>query len=73
MLADVFSAAAWRIEKRACADQRLARSCEEPLDAPPRHPGQPSNALTSVFNRLDPIPQFKATAKLGGFLAQLPA
>ena len=27
-----------------------------------------SNAFTSVFKELDPIPQFKATAKLGGFL-----
>ncbi len=32
-----------------------------------------SNALTSAFKKLDPIPQFKATAKQGGFLAQLPA
>jgi len=32
-----------------------------------------SNAFTSAFKRLDPIPQFKATAKLGEFLAQLPA
>jgi len=27
-----------------------------------------SNAFTSSFKELDPIPQFKATAKLGGFL-----
>jgi hypothetical protein len=26
------------------------------------------NAFTSAFKELDPIPQFKATAKLGGFL-----
>ena len=32
-----------------------------------------SNAFTSAFKKLDPIPQFKGTAKLGGFLAQLPA
>jgi hypothetical protein len=32
-----------------------------------------SNAFTSTFKKLDPVPQFKATAKLGGFLAQLPA
>jgi len=32
-----------------------------------------SNAFTSAFKRLDPIPQFKATAKLGEFLTQLPA
>ena len=28
-----------------------------------------SNAFTSAFKKLDPVPQFKATAKLGGFLA----
>ena len=28
-----------------------------------------SNAFTSAFKELDPIPQFKATAKLGEFLA----
>jgi len=27
-----------------------------------------SNAFTSAFKKLDPIPQFKATAKLGAFL-----
>jgi hypothetical protein len=27
-----------------------------------------SNAFTSAFKKLDPIPQFKVTAKLGGFL-----
>ena len=27
-----------------------------------------SNAFTAAFKELDPIPQFKATAKLGGFL-----
>jgi len=32
-----------------------------------------SNAFTSAFKALDPVPQFKATAKLGGFLAQLAA
>jgi len=26
-----------------------------------------SNAFTSAFKNLDPVPQFKATAKLGGF------
>jgi hypothetical protein len=31
------------------------------------------NAFTSAFKKLDPIPQFKATAKLGEFLSQLPA
>ena len=32
-----------------------------------------SNAFTSAFKKLDPIPQFKATAKLGEFLNQLTA
>jgi len=32
-----------------------------------------SNSFTSAFKKLNPVPQFKATAKLGGFLAQLPA
>jgi len=32
-----------------------------------------SNAFTSAFKKLDPVPQFKATAKLGEFLTQLPA
>ena len=27
-----------------------------------------SNAFTSAFKELDPIPQFRVTAKLGGFL-----
>jgi hypothetical protein len=31
-----------------------------------------SNAFTSAFKKLDPVPQFKATAKLGEFLSQLP-
>ncbi len=29
-----------------------------------------SNAFTSAFKNLDPVPQFKATAKLGEFLTQ---
>jgi hypothetical protein len=32
-----------------------------------------SNAFTSAFKKLDPQPQFKATAKLGEFLTHLPA
>jgi len=31
-----------------------------------------SNAFTGAFKSLDPIPQFKATAKLGTFLSQIP-
>jgi hypothetical protein len=30
-----------------------------------------SNAFTSAFKQLDPVPQFKATAKLGSFLVNL--
>jgi len=29
-----------------------------------------SNAFTSAFKELEPIPQFRATAKLSGFLEQ---
>jgi hypothetical protein len=32
-----------------------------------------SNAFTSAFKKLDPVPQFKATAKVGEFLSQLSA
>jgi hypothetical protein len=32
-----------------------------------------SNALTSAFKELDPIPKFPATAKLGRFLGAAPA
>jgi hypothetical protein len=31
-----------------------------------------SNAFTSAFKKLDPVPQFKTTAKLGEFLTKLP-
>ena len=31
-----------------------------------------SNAFTSAFKKLDPIPQFKATVKLGGFSRSCP-
>ena len=34
----------------------------------PRTKWSLSNAFTSAFKELDPIPQFKATAKLGEFL-----
>jgi len=30
-----------------------------------------SNAFTSAFKDLDPIPQFRATAKLGNFLEKI--
>jgi hypothetical protein len=31
-----------------------------------------SNAFTSAFKELEPIPQFKATARLGEFLRKVP-
>jgi hypothetical protein len=34
----------------------------------PRAIWSPSNASTSAFKELDPIPQFKSTTKLGEFL-----
>ena len=34
----------------------------------PRTTGSLSNAFTSTFKEVDPIPQFRATAKLGAFL-----
>jgi hypothetical protein len=34
----------------------------------PRRIWSLSNAFTSAFKELDPIPQFRATAKLGSFL-----
>ena len=37
----------------------------------PRNEWSLSNAFTSAFKELEPISQFKATAKLGGFLASL--
>jgi hypothetical protein len=37
-------------------------------DFKPRTVWSLSNAFTSAFKELDPIPQFKATAKLGSFL-----
>ena len=39
----------------------------------PRSMWSLSNAFTSAFKKLDPIPQFKATAKLGEFLNHLTA
>jgi hypothetical protein len=39
-------------------------------DFKPRTLWSLSNAFTSAFKNLEPIPQFKATAKLSGFLEQ---
>ena len=54
--------------------RHLARKVHELYFNPQYEEFQPrtmwslSNAFTSAFKELDPIPQFRATAKLGGFL-----
>jgi len=54
--------------------KRLARTVHDLYFEPqyeefkPRTIWSLSNAFTSAFKELDPIPQFKATAKLGEFL-----
>ena len=65
------------IESELDAPKHLARQVHE-LYFRPTHPEfEPrtlwslSNAFTSAFKELDPIPQFKATAKLAGFLRTL--
>ncbi len=50
---------------RAVHDLYFEPKCEE---FQPRTIWSLSNAFTSAFKELDPIPQFKATAKLGEFL-----
>jgi hypothetical protein len=56
------------------APKHLARTVHELYFEPrceefrPRTIWNLSNAFTSAFKELDPIPQFKATAKLGKFL-----
>jgi hypothetical protein len=40
-------------------------------DFQPRTMWSLSNAFTSAFKELDPIPQFKATAKLGSYLERV--
>ena len=62
------------VESDLDAPKHLARQVHD-LYFQPVHPEfEPrtlwslSNAFTSAFKELDPIPQFKATAKLAGFL-----
>jgi len=50
---------------RTVHDLYFEPKCEE---FQPRTIWSLSNAFTSAFKELDPIPQFKATAKLGEFL-----
>ena len=58
------------VEGRLEAPKHLARTVFEPRyeEFRPRTIWSLSNAFTSAFKELDPIPQFKATAKLGEFL-----
>jgi hypothetical protein len=63
------------IEERLDAPKHLARKVHDLYFNPPFEDFAPrtmwslSNAFTSAFKELDPIPQFKATAKLGAFLS----
>jgi len=62
------------IESELDVPKHLARRVHELYFEPqyeefrPRTLWSLSNAFTSAFKELDPIPQFRATAKLGGFL-----
>ena len=65
------------IEDELDAPKHLARRVHELYFAPQHEDFQPrtmwslSNAFTSAFKELEPIPQFRATAKLGGYLQSL--
>src|SRR5881296_4285481 len=62
------------VEEELDAPKHLARKVHDFYFNPQFEEFQPrtmwslSNAFTSAFKELDPIPQFKATAKLGAFL-----
>jgi len=62
------------VEAKLDAPKHLARTVHDLYFEPqyeefrPRTIWSLSNAFTSAFNELDPIPQFRATAKLGEFL-----
>ena len=62
------------VEGKLEAPKHLARNVHDLYFEPkceefrPRTIWSLSNAFTSAFKDLDPIPQFKATTKLGGFL-----
>jgi hypothetical protein len=62
------------LEGKLKAPKHLARRVHDLYFEPkfeefrPRTIWSLSNAFTSAFKELDPIPQFKATAKLGEFL-----
>jgi hypothetical protein len=63
------------IEEKLNAPKHLARKVHDLYfnpqfeDFAPRTMWSLSNAFTSAFKELDPIPQFKVTAKLGAFLS----
>ena len=67
------------LEEQLDAPKHLARDVHRLYFDPqheefaPRTLWSLSNAFTSAFKALDPIPQFKATAKLGAFLNPQPA
>ena len=62
------------VEGKLEAPKHLARSVHDLYFEPRYEEFQPrtiwslSNAFTSAFKELEPIPQFRATAKLGEFL-----
>lgn len=62
------------MEGRLEAPKHLARTVHDHYFGPKCEELQPgtiwslSNAFTSAFKELDPIPQFRAAAKLGEFL-----
>ena len=62
------------VEGKLEAPKHLARNVHDLYFEPKYEEFQPrtirslSNAFTSAFKELDPIPQFRATAKLGEFL-----
>jgi hypothetical protein len=65
------------VESDLDAPKHLARQVHDLYFRPAHSEFEPrtlwslSNAFTSAFKELDPIPQFKATAKLAGFLQSL--
>jgi hypothetical protein len=50
---------------------QIGGNAPEHEDFRPRTMWSLSNAFTSAFKELDPIPQFKATAKLGPYLERV--
>jgi len=50
---------------------QIGGNAPEHEDFQPRTMWSLSNAFTSAFKELDPIPQFKATAKLGPYLERV--